>query len=309
MRYIQKRTIIDALNRRLGPLDIGLFRQSEIWRAGSALGLQPTPTSTHQAIRSPTLRVFGDPASVSAFDVSVVMTSILRPTIADAVRSVFQQDISGDVQTLIGIDQPGDLSGLESVCRDVPANHVLYVFDPGYSTSVRHGGLHPAWDGGALRTILSYLAASRRVAYLDDDNWLAPDHLSALAAALEGHEWSWSLRWYIHPTSRRVICEDAWDSMGPNAGIIPGGWVDPNSLMIDKIACEAVLRWWTIPRPNSRTGTDAERNIFRMLRTQYRGRGSGARTSFYVINEKDGGHAGRVARIGPERYKAAGMQA
>lgn len=156
-----------------------------------------------------------------------------------------------------------------------------------------------------LRTVLSYFAASRHVAYLDGDNRWARDHLDGLLTALDGHDWAWSLRWYVHPASRRVICEDLWEAVGPGAGTQPGGWVDPNCLIIDKLNCEAVLRWWSIPQRNTRSGTDADKNVFRLLSTEFRGRGSGLRTTYYVLNESDPGNDERVARIGAQRYQEA----
>ena len=64
---------------------------------------------------------------------------------------------------------------------------------------MRHGGLHPAYDGGVLRCVLTYLANSRYVAYLDDDNWWADNHLSSMLAAIKDHHWAYALRWFVHP--------------------------------------------------------------------------------------------------------------
>ena len=292
---ISRGKLVAFLNRRLRPLDTVLLRRSELWRITDFLGRQPPPGPPGPA-RPPLARGFGPDDGATRFDFAVVMPSILRPTLADALRSVFAQDFPGTVQTLIGVDQPcGDLAPVEAACRDRPPNHAVLLFDPGYSTSQRHGGLHPGWDGGVLRTVLSYLAASRRVAYLDDDNWWAPHHLSALAAALEGHDWAWSRRWFVDPTTRVPLAEDVWELVGPGAGVF-GGFVDPNCLALDKLACEAVLRWWAIPTRNSGTAWDADRNVFRILSTEFRGRASGTASSYYAMNE-DEHHARRMALI------------
>lgn len=308
LKRLNKRAATAFLNRFLRRYDIALVRLSELWRASSQPGNQPLTSPGPQPAREPHLRVFGPDNGVASFDVSVVMPTILRPTIEDALRSIFAQDLSGYVQTLIGVDWPGgDVGLIDRLCWDRPPNHSIWVFDPGYSTSTRHGGLHPCWDGGVMRTVLSYLAGSRRVAYLDDDNWWAPNHLRALVAALEGHDWAWSLRWYVHPLSRQIICEDIWESVGPNAGTQPGGWVDTNCLMIDKTVCEAVLRWWSIPLRNDPRGVGADRNVFSILSREFRGRGSDSRTTYYALNEYDSDNDQRVARIGHERYRRAGL--
>jgi len=54
----------------------------------------------------------------------------------------------------------------------------------GYSTSVLNSGIHLASSGGALRSILTYCANSRYVAYLDDDNWWDETHQPSLLAAI-----------------------------------------------------------------------------------------------------------------------------
>jgi len=284
---ISKSDFVAFLNRRLRRFDIAVIRHSELWRMTAHLGRQPVPTGPAAPARAPLLRVLGPEPGHATFDFAVVMPSLLRPTLARALASVFAQDFPGTVQTLIGIDVPrGDIAVIEDACRARPANHTVLLFDPGYSTSVRHGGLHPAWDGGVLRTVLSYLAASRRVAYLDDDNWWAPAHLSSLAAALEGHDWAWSLRFHVEPGPDGAMREDRWESVGPGRGVFPEGWVDPNTLAIDKLACETVLRWWGLPKPDSPTGTSGDWNVFRHLSNAYRGRGTGRATAYYTVKDR-----------------------
>ena len=160
-----------------------------------------------------------------------------------------------------------------------------------------------------MRTILSYLANSRYVAYLDDDNWYASHHLSSLHEAMRGYDWAYSLRWYVHPVSRRPICEDRWEAIGPvPTAVDPDGWVDPICLALDKLACEAILRWWCIPQRNSPLAMDADRNVFRILRTEFRGCGTNNASVFYAIAESDRyRHPFRLEMIGAERYASAGI--
>ena len=48
-------------------------------------------------------------------DVTVIMPTVMRKTITDALKSVFRQDLAGRIQVLIGIDHPGDDIGLQHV--------------------------------------------------------------------------------------------------------------------------------------------------------------------------------------------------
>jgi hypothetical protein len=236
-------------------------------------------------------------------EVAVVIPTVLRPTLRDALRSVFLQDLSARIHVLIGIDAlRGNLDMLDEACRDRPEHCVVQVFHPGYSTSVRHGGLHPARDGGVLRTVLTYLANAPIVAYLDDDNWWAPEHLRLASEAIHGGgQWAYTLRWFVHPVSRRAICVDQWESVGPGNGLFKqtmGGFVDPNCLMIDKMACAGVIPFWTVPLPGDQKAMSADRNVFNMLKSHFRPAAVDTPTVFYQLDPHDGMHPLRLQMIG-----------
>lgn len=260
--------------------------------------------------RVPTFEIAGRTTDVQRpADVTVVLPTVGRSSLRDAVRSIYAQRGIGRLNLLIGVDAPlGDPVVFDDVRREAPASVAVQLLDPGYSTSVRHGGLHPARDGGVLRTVLSYLANSRYVAYLDDDNWWHEDHLATLLDAVQGHDWAWAGRHFVHPRTRRVVCEDAWESIGPGAGCfaMQGGWVDPNGLLIDKLACEPVLRWWGIPLPNDPKAMSADRHVFDFLQKQFRGRGTGRATVYYQLDPDDSMHPIRRQWMG-DAWERAGQ--
>jgi Flp pilus assembly protein TadD len=230
------------------------------------------------------------------FDAAVVIPTVLRPSLAEAVRSVFAQDLQGRVQILIGIDiAEGDRALLDTLAAECPAGMALSVLDLGYSTSVRHGGLYANQFSGALRTLLTFAANSRRVAYLDDDNWWAPNHLSSLAAAMEGAHWAYSKRWFVHPGAGRPMAVDDRESVGPDAGHFAerfGGFVDTSSLMIDKLACPEIAALWSGAAFEDGSGED--RLVFQALKSGHPGRASGAVTSFYRMDPRDSMHLHRL---------------
>ena len=241
-------------------------------------------------------------------DVTVVIPTILRPTLADAVRSVFAQDFEGRTQILVGVDLPAGDAGVLNACADHPPRCAVQVFYPGYSTAARHGGLSPAGDGGVLRTVLSYLGNSRLVAYLDDDNWWAPDHLRQMSAAIEGVAYAYALRWFVHPVTRRPICLDEWESVGPGQGIYRerfGGFIDPSCLMIDKFRCSDIIPLWRTPLPGDPRSQSADRTVFEGLRRHHRGHATGSATVFYMLDDADPNHPMRLRLIGAP-YEAAG---
>lgn len=284
------------------------------WRAGMGQPGIAAPGIAGVGSRAPSLSsgwtCFGRNADLqTTFDAAVVMPTIGRDCVLDAVRSVYAQQDVGRIQLLIGVDVPrGDFARLEELLAAAPDHVTPCLFYPGYSTSQRHGGLHPAGDGGVLRTILSYLANARHLAYLDDDNWWAPQHLSALLKAIEGRPWAFAQRCFVHPESRQPVCVDDWESVGPGRGIFLarfGGWVDPNCLMIDKLACEPVLRWWGIPLPGDKGRMAADRHVYAWLQKHGVPGETGQASVFYTMQPNDGLHAMRLERMG-SRYAAAG---
>ena len=233
------------------------------------------------------------------FDAAVVIPTLLRPSLLRAVRSVFAQDLAGRVQILVGIDiAEGDHAVLENLRQECPGHMHLMILDPGYSTSIRHGGLYSNRYSGALRTILTYLANSRYVAYLDDDNFLAPEHLSSLLKAIDGVDWAYSWRWFVAPGDGTPLCIDDWESVGPGAGVYLeqfGGFADPSTLMIDKLACHDVAPLWAIGPFQDGGGED--RVVFENLRTRYRGAATERATCYYQMHERDAMHLQRVQKM------------
>jgi hypothetical protein len=186
------------------------------------------------------------------FDVAVIMATVVRPTIADALRSVYAQQFAGRIQILIGIDRwEGERSLLAGLLAECPTHIAVTTVDLGYSTSLRHGGLYPSSYGGALKTVLTYAANSRYVAYLDDDNAWLPTHLATMRMAIEGKDWAFALRSFVDGASGALLCADTWESLGPGRGVYAkaqGGFVDTNCYLIDKLACPDIFLEWANTR-------------------------------------------------------------
>ena len=245
------------------------------------------------------------------FDVAVITPSILRPALKATIQSVFDQKQAGRIQMLIGIDKPQDTKvDFNDYVEGRPSNVSVSFFYPGYSTSVRHGGLHPACDGGVLRCILSYMANSPYIAYLDDDNWWGDSHLADLKTSIKDNPWAFSLRWYVHPESLKPICIDQWESVGPDKGVYQkrfGGFVDPNCLMVNKFKTDTILRLWNIPRPLNKKGMAADRGVFAGLCKINKGVGTQKASSYYVLDPNDENHKGRLNLMGDAYNKAANL--
>ncbi len=264
---------------------------SESGSAMSVLQSAGTPAAAAGIAQQAFVRVFNDFGQQSA-DVAVIIPSIWRPSLQQAIQSVLRQDYPGRIQIMLGFDTPNTAHlDLEEIVGELPANRSVYAFYPGYSTSRRHGGVHAGFDGGALRVLLCYLANARRVAFLDDDNWWAEDHISSLVAIMDSNvQWAFTLRWFVDPRSDCVLCVDEWESVGPDRGVYVsnfGGFVDPNCLMYDKIACDPATRFWAIPMAQDATQLSTDRQVFNQLRSQFTWRGVDRPTVYYRMNLTD----------------------
>lgn len=225
-------------------------------------------------------------------DAAVILPTVLRPSLLKAVRSVYAQNFAGHIHLLIGVDvHQGDTAILDLIQTECPSHVTLTVVDPGYSTSARHGGVHPNAYSGSLRTVLSYLANSRYIAYLDDNDWWGGNHLTLLKAAIAGRHWAWSGRWLVHPQTQWPICKDEWDSVGPGKGINAerfGGFVQPSGLMMDAQACHFLMPLWSLAAFEDGGGED--RLIFDQLNKTQSGAGTGQFTSFCTLSPDSLGH-------------------
>lgn len=240
----------------------------------------------------------------SPFEAAVIMPTILHPRIFHALDSIYAQSNVGRIQILIGIDQydHDELNALHQYVERAPENIAITILNPGYSTSARHGGLHRAYDGGALRTILSFLANSAHLTYLDDDNWWEPNHISSLLSVIKENPWAFSHRCYVHHESHAFLARDQIESVGPGKGIYnekAGGFVDPNCLMINKQKADAVLPFWSVCWDNAPKSTSADRLIFDRLRKSPFG-DTNVVTVNYVIDPEDPLHDIRLQSIPKE---------
>ncbi len=245
-------------------------------------------------------------------DVAVVMTTVCRPSLARAIRSVFRQDHKQRIHLLVGVDTER-FGRFEDIYRDLeperPENVAMTCLNLGYSTSARHGGVHSCWFGGSLRTALTFLASARHVAYLDDDDWYEPQHLRLLRAAIEGKSWAFSLCNYADPERGIPLAPDDAESLGPGKGIFKeryNGFVRPSALMLDKLELAPILHIWSeSPFP---TGDGEDRLIFNEL-LDYPDYGeTRVPTVNYALDPKDGNHPGRMRHLASKGIKVEPFQ-
>ena len=221
------------------------------------------------------------------FDVSVIITTTLRPTLKRAVESIFKQDHEGRIQIMLGVDKrDGDPGIIDTLKKDCPENMAITVIDNGYSTAERNGGLYTSFSGGSMRTVLSYTANSRYITYLDDDNWYAPFHINQLLNVIPGNAWAYSYRWFVDQTTNKVLCIDDFVSVGNGKGVFAkafGGFVDTNCMLIDKLQFHRLLPLWC--NALMQNGTAVDHRVYQAIRNTGLPHNLTARPSVYYVVE------------------------
>ena len=233
-------------------------------------------------------------------DIAIVISTVCRESLLRAVGSIFAQTYTGSIQVLIGVDVDAfghEIELQKAIFQECPENIQINWINLGYSTSTRHGGVHTCFYGGSLRTSLSFLANSKFVMYLDDDDWLAPEHCTEVLKAIQGKKWAFAYSIYSDGNTNQGICIDAIESVGVNQGIYAerfGGFVRPSGLMLDKTQVPHLLHLWSSsPFPS---GDGEDRLIFDNLRHLDHG-STGKASVYYSLDSKDGMHATRMKFI------------
>jgi len=230
-------------------------------------------------------------------DLAIVICTVCRESLLRAIASIYAQTHQGRIQVLIGVDI--DAFGQETqlqqaILQERPSHIQVNWVNLGYSTSARHGGVHSCYYGGSLRTSLSFLANSKYVMYLDDDDWLAPEHCADILRTVQGKKWAFSYSIYADGNTSQGICIDALESVGVGQGIYAkrfGGFVRPSGLTLDKTQVPQLLHLWSSsPFPQ---GDGEDRLIFEHLRHMDHGC-TGNASVYCSLDSKDGMHHKRM---------------
>lgn len=227
------------------------------------------------------------------YDISVVVVTVGRDSLLRAIRSIFRQKFEGRIQILIGIDVDiyGNYLQFKSLLEiECPKNiDILWLHLP-YSTSKRHGGVHDCFYGGALRSILTLLAHSCYVAYLDDDDWFLPEHLENAYLALNQYPeavWAYAYCYYADSNSETILCLDEIESVGVGCGMYAenyGGFVRPSALIVNKLKMLSFLHLWSMAGDNN--GGAEDRLLFHHLK-EMKHINLGVATVCYALDPKD----------------------
>lgn len=138
----------------------------------------------------------------------VITATTGRPELEQCIQSVQDQALHC-VEHLIVVDGPDHASAVQVIVDKFKYRHPIHVIQLPYSVG------KDGYNGHRVYGSMPYLCDSNFLTYVDDDNWLDPDHLLNMMRVIKqtGAEASFSLR-QIHSKDGSFLCNDECESLG-----------------------------------------------------------------------------------------------
>lgn len=158
---------------------------------------------------------------------TVVIPTTGSPCLEKAIRSVIAQTYD-QVECWVIIDGPDFATPARDIVRNFPSVKVLELIE-------NTGG--DGFYGHRIYAAAGYLINSDYILYLDQDNWMEPDHVASMVAYLEktGNDWCHSLR-RVFNKDAEYLADDNCESLGRYPA-----WVGENVHLVDT-SCYCIKR-------------------------------------------------------------------
>ncbi len=184
------------------------------------------------------------------FSVTVITPTIGRPQLVQAIESVQAQQYPL-LEHIVVIDGPQHEAAVRAAIPP-ETQHPIHVLQ--LPINIGGGG----FNGHRVYGATPFLVNGHFVAFLDEDNWLEPDHLSSLLAKItsEGLSWAYALRKVVTPTGQFVANDDC-ESLGqwPAWYHLDAHHVDTNCYVLRRDVALATSAVW-YRRAQDRYGPD-----------------------------------------------------
>ena len=140
--------------------------------------------------------------------VTVITPTTGVPYLKQAIESVCSQTYE-NIQHLVVVDGPHENADtIIDECRNGVNGGDIDVIHLPYATGIDR------YNGHRIYGAMTYLAKGEYVCFLDEDNWLDPNHVESLVKVIEsGNQWAFSLR-KITDKDGNYMCNDDCESLG-----------------------------------------------------------------------------------------------
>jgi len=168
------------------------------------------------------------------------LVTIITPTtgskfLSQVIESVQDQTYK-NIQHLVVVDGPSDSAcGILSEYLAIPNIDILKL---PYNTG------HDQYNGHRIYGASTFLAKGDYFIFLDEDNWLEPNHVQALVDSIGDNSWAYTLRKIVNQDGE-YICNDDCESLGNWLSILNDYFVDVNCYMLRKdVALNFAPGWY-----------------------------------------------------------------
>lgn len=164
--------------------------------------------------------------------VTVVTATTCTPYLKQNINSVLAQTYS-NVQHLVVIDGKHHR---EKLNYDIPSDVIILP----YATGTEQ------YNGHRIYGAATYLAKGDYIMYLDEDNWIEPEHVKSLVECLGDtpNSYACSLR-KITDMDGNFICNDDCENLGNWESVIGDYFVDVNCFFLPKkLALQLTPIWY-----------------------------------------------------------------
>lgn len=215
--------------------------------------------------------------------VLVITPTIGAVELADCVKSVLAQDYE-NVEHLVVVDGPEFKYESKQLINEVDPNETVKLLTLPYNTGA--GG----WYGHRVMAGMSFMVNHDYIMFLDQDNMIAPNHVSSLVKLMESgnYDWAYSLR-KIYSKEGEFLCEDDCESLGswPIGGEEKlGHLIDTSAYFFKNEFARATGHFWN-------WGWGGDRRYFELV-TKALGHNNFACSGLSTLHYRLGGNEGSV---------------
>lgn len=175
--------------------------------------------------------------------VSIITATTGNPILAKNIESVRNQTYD-NIQHIIvvdGYDRFGDVNPILGRARfPCPDPLKETIFQLPYSVG------KDRWNGHRMYAAGTYLCEGEYVMYLDEDNFLEPNHVEECMKTIEsGKDWTFSFRKIVDKEGT-FICNDDCESLGSWASVLDARdfFIDVNCYFLPKLLAVHVTPIW-----------------------------------------------------------------
>ena len=156
--------------------------------------------------------------------VTVITATTGSEYLRDNIRSVASQTYH-DVQHLVVVDGEHHLDKVAQILQQEKNNVDLVVLP--YATGIDQ------YNGHKIYGAFTHIAKGDYICYLDEDNWLEPDHVESLMETVGDNQWAATLRKIVDHDGK-FICNDDCESLCNWESVIRDYFVDVNCFFFSK---------------------------------------------------------------------------